>query len=470
MSAEELCFLSIARMGQLIREKKVSALELVKAHLDRIERTEPTLNAFITVLAEEALQKGREAESEIQSGNLRGPLHGVPFALKDLYATKGIRTTSGVRIFHDHHPHSDSTLGQRLESAGAILLGKLNMNPLAYGPTGENTDYGDVHNPWHPERMPGGSSSGSGSAVAARQAALALGSDTGGSVRIPSALCGLVGLKPTYGRLSLSGLTPLSWSMDHPGPLVRNVQDCALVMEVLGGHDPGDPFSANRAVPKYREALDEPLCSAVVGVPREILESPLHPEVEGAFRQSLERIQELGLEVREIGWPLFTSAAGISLTILMTEASAYHADLIRRQAAQLPEAVRLRLEAGFFISGVEYVRAQRARGQFVQQSREILQRVDFLASPSVLVPACPLGTPEVQAGNQSLDTITALTQLTRPFNVNGFPALTVPCGFSEEGLPIGLQLASLPFQEPRLLQLGHAYQQVTDWHQRHPQL
>ncbi|HAI99311.1 MAG TPA: Asp-tRNA(Asn)/Glu-tRNA(Gln) amidotransferase GatCAB subunit A, partial [Dehalococcoidia bacterium] len=294
MDASEICYASAGELSPLIKNKDISPVEIIDAHLARIEATEPVLNSFITLLADESRAAARQAEQDIQRGNYRGPLHGIPVALKDLYNTAGVRTTSGSRLFDNFIPAEDCTVAARFRDAGAILLGKLNMHQFAYGPTGENPDYGHMHNPWNPEKISGGSSGGSGSATAAGQCTITTGSDTGGSIRIPAALCGIVGLKPTYGLVSRYGLTPLSWSLDHPGPMVRTVEDAALAMNVIAGHDHRDVASARVEIPDYTSALTNDVRGLRIGVPREYFDAPLDPEVAQSVREALDLLESLG--------------------------------------------------------------------------------------------------------------------------------------------------------------------------------
>ena len=468
MDSKNLCDLSAGELSHLIKRKEVSPVEVVKAHLARIEVLEPTLNSFITLLPEQAMEEARIAEHEIQSGQYRGPLHGIPIGLKDLFYVKGVPNTSGSRIFDHFIPDYNSTLALKLREAGALLLGKLNLHQFAYGPTGENPDYGNMHNPWNAERITGGSSGGSASATASGQCTLAMGTDTGGSIRIPSALCGLVGLKPTYGRLSRYGMTVLSWSQDHPGPMARTVEDCALVMNAVAGYDPHDPSSADRSVPDFTQSLTENIKGLRVGVPKEVFDDPVDSEVEQFVRNAIELLGKLGATIHEISWPLYSESKAISSTILMAEATAYHRQLMKRQGSRLDPKVRLRLEAGLFISAVDYLQAQRARRLYYQQSCDLFKKVDLLAGPTVPITACNIGTEEVRIGNRLLGVIPLLTQHTRPYNLNGFPAITVPCGFSKNGLPIGFQLAGKPFDEETVLRAAFAYEQATEWHQRRP--
>jgi aspartyl-tRNA(Asn)/glutamyl-tRNA(Gln) amidotransferase subunit A len=468
MDALELCYMSAGKLSRLIQRREVSPVEVVDAHLARIEATDGVLNSFITLLPDRARAAARLAETQIQSGNYRGPLHGIPVGLKDLFNTGGVRTTSGSRIFDNFIPERDCTVAAGFQQAGAILLGKLNMHQFAYGPTGENPDYGHMHNPWNPELVAGGSSGGSGSAAAAGQCTITMGSDTGGSIRIPAALCGIVGLKPTYGRVSRHGLTPLSWCMDHPGPMVRTVEDAALTMNAIAGYDPNDVASARVEVPDYTTALTGEVQGLRIGVPREYFEAPLDPQVAEAVQKAINLLGELGATVTEVSFPMFKYSQAISDTVLMAEAATYHRGLLSREGDKLYPPVLLRLEAGLFISAADYLKAQQARAQFNWEARQLLNEVDLLAGPTEPITAPRLLAAEVQVGEQIMGTTAALTQYTRPYNITGFPAISIPCGFSNEGMPIGLQLAGRPFDELTVLRTAYAYEQATDWHQRRP--
>jgi aspartyl-tRNA(Asn)/glutamyl-tRNA(Gln) amidotransferase subunit A len=465
---DELCYLSAARLAQLIKKRKVSPVEVTKAHLSRIDALEPKLNSFITLLPDRAMAAARQAEKEIRAGRYLGPLHGIPFALKDLYYVKGIRNTSGSKIFDHFLPDFDSTIALRLKEAGAILLGKLNLHPFAYGPTGENEEYGHMHNPWNPELIAGGSSGGSGSAVSSGECTLTMGSDTGGSVRIPGALCGIVGFKPTYGRLSRYGITALSWSQDHPGPMARTVEDCALLLNAVTGYDPNDPISVNLPVPDYTKALSSDVRGLKVGVVKEFFEVPIESQVKQSVWRAIEKLKELGAIVSEVSWPIYHYAMSIASVIQMAEATAYHSKLIRENGSRIYPPARLRLEAGIFVSATDYVQAERARTLFHCQSHDLFKKVDLLAGPTLPVPAFPIGTSSVKLEDKNVNVVSLLTQYTRPFNLNGFPAITVPCGFSDDGLPLGLQLAGRPFEEETVLRAAHAYEQATEWHLRRP--
>ena len=446
MDTLEICYMSAGDLSKLVKNKEVSPVEIIDAHLTRIEATEPVLNSFITLLAEESRTAARQAEKDIQAGRYKGPLHGIPVGLKDLYNTGGVRTTSGSKIFDTFIPEEDCTVAAKFQQAGAILLGKLNMHQFAYGPTGENPDYGHMHNPWNPEMV------------------------TGGSIRIPAALCGIVGLKPTYGLVSRWGLTALSWSLDHPGPMVRTVEDAAITMNIIAGYDPKDVASAKVDIPDYTTALTGDVRGLRIGMPKEYFEAPLDPQVRKAVLDAVSMLESMGAEVKEVSFPMFNQSQAISSTVLMAEATAYHRDLLEKDGYQLYEPVRQRLEAGLFISAADYLRAQQARALLDQEGRRLLDDVDLLAGPTEPVTAPKLLAPRVLAGEQEIGVVGALTQYTRPYNINGFPAISVPCGFSDTGLPIGLQLAGKPFDELTVLRAAHAYEQATDWHTRRPPL
>ncbi|HCP23502.1 MAG TPA: Asp-tRNA(Asn)/Glu-tRNA(Gln) amidotransferase subunit GatA [Dehalococcoidia bacterium] len=470
MDALEICYMSAGDLSRLVEKKEISPVEIVDAHLSRIDATEPVLNSFITLLADASRSAAQQAEKDIQAGRYKGPLHGIPVALKDLYNTGGVRTTSGSKIFDTFVPSEDCTVAAKFQQAGAVLLGKLNMHPFAYGPTGENADYGHMHNPWDPDRVTGGSSGGSGSATAAGQCTITTGSDTGGSIRIPAALCGIVGLKPTYGLVSRYGLTPLSWSLDHPGPMTRTVEDAAITMNVIAGHDPKDVASANVDIPDYTSALTGDVKGLKIGIVKEYFEAPLDPEVRKAVMDAIGQLESMGAEVREVSFPMYNQSQAISSAVLMSEATAYHRDLLESDDQSIYEPVRQRLESGLFISAADYLRAQQARTLLDRESRKLLDEVDLLAGPTEPVTAPEILSSRVMAGEQEIGVVGALTQYTRPYNINGFPAISVPCGFSQSNMPIGLQLAGRPFDELTVLRAAHAYEQATDWHTRRPPL
>ncbi len=470
MGGEEFCFLSAAELGGLIQQKQVSPVEVVEAHLQRIEALEPKLNSFITLLPDEARAAARRAEKEVQEGTYRGPLHGIPLGLKDVYHTRGIPTTFGSQVFDSYKPREDSTTVAKLSEAGAITLGKLNLHTLEFGSTGENDYYGDMHNPWDVTRHTGGSSGGSGSAVAARVCTIATGSDSGGSIRMPAGLCGIVGLKTTFGRLSRHGLMGLSPTMDHHGPMTRTVQDCALMLQVMAGHDPKDPRSAKISVPDYTKALTGNIKNLRVGLVKEFFEVPVDPEVKQTVQAALGVMESLGARVEEVSWPMFHYSYAISTAILLADVAESLKKLVQQHGPKVGKAVQSRIESGFFVPVTKYIQAQRARALLDQECYDLLKQVDILAGPTLPITAPTIGEKKVQVGDTRMLTVAALVTYTRAHNLTGLPAITVPCGFSASGLPIGLQLAGRAFDEETVLRVAHAYEQATPWHDRCPSI
>ena len=470
MQATDICYMTIAEASRLVGGRQLSPVELVSAHLERINDTEGMLNSFITLLADEALQEARVAEAEIQSGHYRGPLHGIPVGLKDLYYTKGVRTTGGSKVLGDFVPDWDATAAARLRESGAILLGKLNMREFASGGNSDNPHYGPARNPWDTLRTSGGSSSGSGSAVASGQCAGALGSDTGGSIRIPASLCGIVGLKPTFGRVSRRGVLPLSWSFDTAGPMARTVEDAALMLNALAGYDPQDPSSVRRPEEDFTAGLGRDISGLRLGIPREYFFDTLDPEVDDSVKQAASVLEGLGASLEEVSVPFLERSQDIGMLISNPEASEIHRERLRDRADDLGPEFRARLEAGMLIPAADYVRAQRARTVFNRQIEEAFERVDVLLTPTVAVGAPKIGDTTVEVGSGTEPIQTLMARLTRPFNLPGSPVVTLPCGFTSAGLPIGLQLASRLFDEATILRVAHAYEQATDWHKRRPPL
>ena len=467
-----LHWMSVADLARLIATKEVSPVEIVRAHLDRIAALDGGLHAFITVTADAALDAARAAEGELAAGHSLGPLHGVPFALKDLFDTAGVRTTGGSKILADRVPTVDSTVARRLRAAGAILLGKLNMHEFAYGPEGRNDHYGTSRNPWDAvdTRVAGGSSSGSGVAVAAGLAPAALGSDTGGSIRIPASLCGITGLKPTYGRVSRAGVLPLAWSLDHVGPMTRSAQDAALVLRALAGYDAADPTTSVLPVADYTAALTGSVKGLRVGLLRAFFLEAAAPEVRQAVEAAARALEGLGAQVDEVQLEHVASVAAASMAIVSAEALAYHAEWVRTRPGDYQPDVLDRLRTGAFVSGVHYVRGQQARALFRAAVDEALAKRDVLLAPATPIVATRVGETEAVLGDGKTDVRSSLIRLTRPFNFSGHPACALPCGFTDGGLPIGVQIVGRPFDEATVLRAADAYQRITDWHTRRPPL
>jgi aspartyl-tRNA(Asn)/glutamyl-tRNA(Gln) amidotransferase subunit A len=468
----DLFFAPMTELARLIATRVVSPVEVVRVHLDRIAALDGGLRAYITVCAEAALQAARAAEAALAAGQPVGPLHGVPYALKDLYDTAGVRTTGGSKIFAERVPAADATVARRLAQAGAILLGKLNMVEFAYGPEGLNPHYGHARNPWDRgvHRMAGGSSSGSGVAVAAGLAPGALGSDTGGSIRIPASLCGITGLKPTYGRVSRSGVLPLAWSMDHVGPMTRSAADCALMLGAMAGYDPADASTSVLPVPDYVAALTGDVKGLRVGLLRSFFLEGATPEVRAAVEAAAKTLAAAGAVVDEVSLETMTYVPAAALAVVGVEALAYHADLLRTRGAEYDPDIARRLRVGAFVSGVHYVRAQQVRALVRDEVDRALARRDVLLAPSTPIPAPAVDERQLTPGDGPSDVRSALIRFTRPFNVSGHPACALPCGFTSAGLPIGLQLVGRPFDEATVLRAADAFQRLTDFHTRRPGL
>jgi aspartyl-tRNA(Asn)/glutamyl-tRNA(Gln) amidotransferase subunit A len=462
---------TVQSLGRAIAARKVSPVEATRACLDRIERFDGGIHAFITLDAEGALAAARALEAELAAGRSRGPLHGVPLAYKDLCHVPGLPTSCGTKTREYFTPPIECTATARLREAGAITLGKLNMTELAMGPFGDNAHHGDVQNPWKPGYCAGGSSSGSAAAVAAGFALATLGSDTGGSIRLPAACCGVVGLKPTYGRVSRAGAMPLSWSMDHLGPLTRTVADTALLLEIVAGQDPHDGTSSPRGVPYYQRMLESPVAGLRVGVPENYYFDGIDAEMDAAVRAATDVLAGLGVLVTPLRVPDPRALTDIGNVISRSESAALHTRLARERPHELQPAVRARLEVGFRISAHDYLQALRLRSRL---TREFIAEV-FAEVDALVVPVIPEPAPALEAAKSgSVDDVVArmgrFSRLTRPFNALGLPALTVPCGFSADRRPLALQIVGRAFDEATALRLGHAYQQATAWHLEGPRL
>jgi aspartyl-tRNA(Asn)/glutamyl-tRNA(Gln) amidotransferase subunit A len=466
----ELVWKPITELARLVATWEVSPVEVVRAHLERIEELDGRLKAFITVSGDEALSAAKAAEAAVTTGRSLGPLHGVPLGLKDLYATKGVRTTGGSRILSDWVPEQDATVVTRLTDAGGIIVGKLNMHEFAYGPEGTNIHYGHPWNPWDPKthRIAGGSSSGSAVAVAAALCAGALGSDTGGSIRIPSALCAITGLKPTYGRVSRAGVLPLAWSLDHVGPMTRNAADAALMLTAMAGYDPQDPTSSVLPVSDYSAALTGQVKGLRVGLLRAVFLEEADPVVRGAVEQAARTLEGLGARVEEVQIPSAAHASAASFAILAPEALTYHEQWVKSRPQDYSADILDRLRTGAFVSATQYLRAQQVRALIRNEVDGLLASRDVLIAPTTPVPATPMGQNELTLNGQVQDLRSSLIRFTRIFNLTGHPVASVPCGFTPEGLPVGMQILGRPFDEATVLRAADAYQRATDWHSRRP--
>jgi aspartyl-tRNA(Asn)/glutamyl-tRNA(Gln) amidotransferase subunit A len=443
-----------------LRKKEISPVELTRACLDQIAQLNPQLNAFITVMADYATTDARAAEEEIVHGGWRGPLHGVPIALKDLIDTAGVRTTAASAAYKDRVPSENAEIVRRLRQAGAVILGKNNLHEFAYGGSSLVSHFGDVHNPWNVSRITGGSSGGSAASVSAGMACAAIGTDTAGSIREPAALCGCVGLKPTYGRVSSRGVIPLSPSLDHAGPLTAAVADAAIVLQAIAGYDPADITSSDVPTGDYAGALREGAKKLRIGVPRAHFFDDLDAEVAAALEQALTTMQSLTAEIREIELEVPTDR-----TLQAAESYAYHAgNVSKTPELYQPETLR-RIRTGEKFSASDYIQQRQELETARRNIPAVFADVDLLITPTTPIPA-PL-IKDLKANPEALRPAELrLLRNTRPFNVWGLPAISLPCGFTKSGLPIGLQIAGPHWREDLVLRLAHAYEEATAWHER----
>ena len=457
--SEALHYTTIRELGTRYRKRELSPVEVTGALLARIEKLDPALHAFVTLTPDRALADARAAEEALRKRDSR-PLLGIPIGHKDIYLTRGIRTTGGSALFADWVPEEESTVVTRWAEAGTVMLGKLITHEFAFGLQFPGHKFPPARNPWNPEHIPGGSSSGSGAALAAGLVHGATGSDTGGSIRGPASFCGITGLKPTYGRCSRAGVMTLSWTLDHTGPMARTVEDCAYLLQGMAGHDARDPASSTHPVDDYVGALEGDVRGLRIGVPRNYFFEDADADLVQEFERALDDLRKLGAEVRDITIPSFNASRSFFL-ILVTEAFAYHEQDLRTRPELYGEVLRERIMSGALVTASEYVQAQRIRMQICADVAEVMKTVDVLAAPTSPKPATPFKTaydPELAFPRSNMP----------PFNLTGQPTLAVPCGFAKSGLPVSMQLAGRAFEETTVLRLGHAYQRATDWHTRRP--
>jgi len=463
----DLTYKSVAELAPLIKSGKLSPVELVQTSLDRISQLEPQLNAFLEVWDEAAVESAKVARDEIAAGRYLGAMHGIPVGIKDLIDVAGTRTTGGSKVLAENMAHSDATVVTKLKASGAVLMGKLNLVEFAFGTTGLNPHTADVKNPWDNARITAGSSSGSGAAVASGMIPTALGTDTGGSIRMPAALCGIAGLKPTYGRVSRAGVLDLSWSMDHVGPMTRTTEDCALLMNVLAGYDPNDPASSKEPLQDFTSDLNRGLDGLRIGIPSHyFFDDFVDQEIKHSVRAAIDLLVANGAEIVELSMPWVGKGRPINFGVILPESVSIHEKMIAENADLYSPAVRKRIQSGFNVSAIEYVRAQRARQWFNHQMEESMKQVDVLITPSI-----PIQTPTIadctpSPGNPGAGS--ELPMFTGVFDVTGQPSHSIPCGFTQNGMPIGMMITGHPFDESTVLRVGHAYEKLTNWHQRPP--
>jgi aspartyl-tRNA(Asn)/glutamyl-tRNA(Gln) amidotransferase subunit A len=473
----EIQSLTIAEAAARIKGGEISPVDLTRLFLERIERLNPALNAYVTVTADEALATARVAESELARGGWRGPLHGIPFSIKDNIATKGVQTTAGSKILEGWKPAFDATVVSKLREAGAIILGKTNLHEWALGGTTINPFYGTTHNPWDLNRIAGGSSGGSGAAVAASLCLASIGTDSAQSVRNPASMCGIVGLKPTYGRISQYGTVPGTgaYSCNHTGILTRSVEDAALALEAVAGWDSKDPLSADRSVQKYRDSIGKGLRGLRLGILKGYFEEDMATEVKETFRQAMNVLVGLGVQVEEVTIPHMDLIPAVKVCTSRVENASAHDHHLRTRPRDYSKQTLFAYLSALLVPASDYLMAQRVRRIICAEFRELLERVQLLALPTVpftvpTIDECNAGWLDIdgkkirrQDERGGADSLCAI-----PFNVTGFPSMSVPCGFSQLGTPIGMQIASGPFEEELIFRVAHAYEQATDWHKRKP--
>jgi aspartyl-tRNA(Asn)/glutamyl-tRNA(Gln) amidotransferase subunit A len=465
-----LSLLTLSEASQQVHSKKISPVELTKACLGRIEQLNPKLNAFITVTADSALVESHAAEAEIQRGRWKGPLHGIPIALKDLVDTAGVRTTGASGLFKDRVPTQDAEVVRRLKAAGAVLLGKTNLHEFAYGGSSAISYFGPVRNPWNVAYSPGGSSGGSAAAVAAQLCYGAIGTDTGGSIREPAGYCGIVGLKPTYGRVSASGVIPCAWSLDHVGPMTSTVMDAALMLQVIAGYDLQDPGSIDLPVPDYLATIAASTSSLRLGIPRAWFYEGLNPDIQSAMENALFVLKRLTRSQHDIA-PLATDGTYASVmnpafTIVLAETYEYHKDYALKNPELYQASTLKRIRAGADATTPAYVQGRRQLDQIRHSVARVFDDVDLVVTPTSPVP--PFKIADLTDPDTNRPKELQMLHNTRPFNMLGLPTISVPCGFTAEGLPIGMQISGPPGAEATVLRLAHAYEQATKWHKRKP--
>jgi aspartyl-tRNA(Asn)/glutamyl-tRNA(Gln) amidotransferase subunit A len=466
----EPALMSLTAVAQAIADKRVSSREVTQSCLDRIARWQPHLNAFMAIEAEAALKAADAADTALAKGARRGALHGVPLAHKDMYYEAGKVVTCGSRIRRDFVATTTSTALQRLKDAGTIRLGSLQMAEFAYGPTGHNAHYGPVHNPFAFDRITGGSSSGSGAAVAARLTFAALGSDTGGSIRMPAHFCGVTGLKTTVGRVSRAGAMPLSQSLDTVGPLARSAEDCAVLLGLTAGADPHDPTAISGPLPDFAAATTGSIKGLTIGVPTAFYVDDLDSEVAGALDATIAVLKREGANIVQVELPDQRQLTGAAQLVLAVEAAAFHKRWMIERPQDYGPQVLMRLQNGLAIPGVSYLETLRWRGPALAAHFTAVADVDAVIAPVSPIPAPTIAESDVGNGPDAEAVIQRLTRFTRPINYLGLPALSIPAGFTRGGLPVGMQLVGRSFEEAMLLRIGAAFQRATDFHERVPQL
>jgi aspartyl-tRNA(Asn)/glutamyl-tRNA(Gln) amidotransferase subunit A len=470
MYETDLSELTIAKLSSLLQNKEVSPVEITQAILERISRLNPKINVYITIFEEHAMEKAKIAEKEIINGNYKGLLHGIPVAVKDNFEVKGFKTTCASKVRENHISTFNATIINRLQQAGAILIGKLNMQEFAIGATSTDSHFGPVRNPWDTSRIPGGSSGGSAAAISSSLALGTLGSDTRGSGRIPASLCGIVGLKPTYGLASNYGITPVAWSLDHPAPMTRTVEDVAIMLQAIAGYDPNDPSTVNIGLPDYQAAMRKDIKGLKLALPVNYFFDEIEPEVEKVFKETLRVFVGLGASVEEITIPEIEFVPVAGSYISPAEQFTYHEKYIRNHFQDYSSNVRERILTGSVILATDYIKSQQYRNLLRRNVHKILERFDALLTPTTAATAPKIGGGSVKIGGREKNVLKLLSLFTAPWNLTGQPAISVACGFGPNNMPVGLQIVGRCFDEETIIRVANAYEISTSWHEKRPEL
>lgn len=459
---EKLMNGSILKISEEIKRKNISPLEITKKTLEQIQKKDKNINSFITILNESALIEARKAERDILSGNIKGPLHGIPIGIKDNIFTRNIITTMGSQVYSDHIPSINATVIEKLKSAGAIIIGKLNTHELAYGGTGDKSFFGPVKNPYNITHITGGSSSGSAAAVGSSLCYGAIGTDTGGSIRIPASFCGVVGMKPTFGRVSKYGVYPLCWSMDHVGPITKTISDNAILMNIIAGFDKKDPYSVKKEKEDFSRFIKQDVSNAVIGIPSSYYFGNIDKVVLSKVTEAIQIFRNLGAKIQIVDIPSIEKISYARKIIFKSEAYAANKKIVEKHGDLLDEEVKEKLLSGKNVKGHEYAHANMIKNIAIQEFNNIFNNVDIILTPTVPTLPVKLGSRKITLNNIPENINNIIGNFTGPTNLNGLPSLSLPCGFSNFGLPIGLQLIGRPFSESVLYKFGYVFEQTTD--------
>ena len=468
LTGRDICFHTMNELALMIKRLEITPSEVTEAFIQRIEKNDGLVNSYVQIFKDEAREAARIADQSIRSNRYIGPLHGIPIALKDVFDVAGHPTTYGSKVFLNDTVQLDGSVVKRLRDSGAVILGKLNLDELAFGVTGESSYFGPCRNPWNLERISGGSSAGAAAAVAASFCVASVGTDAGGSVRLPASLCGIVGLKPTYGLVSRYGAGGNNWSLDHVGPMTKTVADCATMLQAISGPDPRDVTTLGANAQDLTKALTTDVKGMKIGVQKDFFYENLDKDVEIATTKAVDMLKELGANILEISVPWARYSRSVNLVIGYCEAASNHEDNLGKRAMEYGDYVRGRLELGKFFLATHYLKAQRIRSAMTQDLVREMSKVDAIVTPTTPITATKIGDHAVRLGERTVDPRLVISVFTSLFNLTGFPAISIPCGFTSEGMPIGLQIAGKPFDDAIVIRVAHAYETNTEWHKMRP--